>query len=50
MITITELQKITAEAISWAQRQLAEKNEQIFRAAMQQLKTGLDAVQCGHEP
>lgn len=43
MITITELQKITAEAISSAQRQLAEKKEQIFRAAMQQLKTDVTA-------
>ncbi|MDQ5935421.1 MAG: hypothetical protein QG574_2727 [Cyanobacteriota bacterium erpe_2018_sw_21hr_WHONDRS-SW48-000092_B_bin.40] len=37
--TVSDLQTITAEAITSAQRQLAERNEQIFRNAMQQLKT-----------
>jgi len=37
--TVSDLQKITAEAIASAQRQLAERNEQIFGNAMQQLKT-----------
>lgn len=40
---VPDLQKITAEAISSAQRQLAEKGEQIFRSAMQQLKTDVAA-------
>ena len=37
--TVSDLQTITAEAITSAQRQLAERNEQLFRNAMQQLKT-----------
>jgi hypothetical protein len=40
---VSDLQKITAEAISSAQRQLAEKGEQIFGSAMQQLKTDVAA-------
>jgi hypothetical protein len=41
--TVSDLQTITAEAISSAQRQLAERNEQIFGNAMQQLKTDVAA-------
>lgn len=41
--TVSDLQAITAEAISSAQRQLAEKSEQISRSAMQQLTNDVKA-------
>ena len=41
--TVSDLQKITAEAITSAQRQLAEKSEQIFGHAMQQLKADVSS-------
>jgi hypothetical protein len=51
--TVSDLQTITAEAISSAQRQLAERNEQIFRqchAATKNRCCSWTTVQCRHEP
>jgi hypothetical protein len=42
-ITPADLRRITEEAISSAQREIADKKDKIFRAAMQQLKADVTA-------